>query len=172
MQTREIQRLIRRGRQRKKALDAFLKKLKRRNPRNIFALSKQADAEMWKEIDCLDCANCCKTMTPTFTRAEVKRIAAHLGMTFNQYWDKYLEVDDDNGDIVNKNQPCQHLRKDNKCSIYDIRPSDCSGFPHHVRRDFFYQVQEKTYQENIPRCPATLTFIEKLEKLVEEGKAK
>ncbi|MFN8310576.1 MAG: YkgJ family cysteine cluster protein [Chitinophagales bacterium] len=169
MQTPHIQRLIRRGRQKKKTLGAFLKKLKRAQPRNIMAMCRQADAEMWKEIDCLDCANCCKTMTPTFTKAEVKRIAAHFNLTYDQYFKKYLKIDDDNGDIVNINQPCQHLRKDNKCAIYAIRPGDCSGFPHHVRRDFWHQVSEKTYENNIPRCPATLTFLEKLENIVISG---
>lgn len=89
---------------------------------------KKVDAEVWAETKCLDCANCCRTMTPTFSKAEVKKIATHIGMTYQTYFDKYLKIDEDNGDIVNINQPCQHLNlKTNKCNVYDIRPKDCSG---------------------------------------------
>ena len=170
MQTPEIKRLIRRGQQKKKSLGLFLKKLGKKQPRYIKALTKEADAATWQEIGCLDCANCCKTMTPTFTKSEVKKIAGHFKQTYQQYFDKYLKIDEDNGDIINRSQPCQHLKKDNKCAIYEIRPSDCSGFPHHVRPDFWHQISEKTYANNIPRCPATLTFVEKLKELVEAGK--
>ena len=162
--------LIRRAHQKKKKLGLFLKKLARKKPANIQKLIKEADKAAWAEVDCLECANCCKTMTPTFTKPEIRRIAERVGMTYDKYFDKYLKVDEDNGDIVNKNTPCQHLGKDNKCRVYDIRPGDCSGFPHLVRKDFFYQVGEKLYENNAPRCPATLKFIENLERIVEEGK--
>jgi Fe-S-cluster containining protein len=162
--------LIRRAHQKKKKLALFLKKLRKKDPKNIQSLVKQADTEMWAGTDCLACANCCKTMTPTFKKSEIMRIAERVGMTYQKYFDKYLKVDEDNGDIVNQNTPCQHLGKDNKCKVYDIRPHDCRTFPHHVRKDFWYQVEEKTYVNNLPRCPATLRFVENLEKLVEAGK--
>ena len=162
--------LVRRAHQKKKKLGLFLKRLRKQKPKNIQKLIKEADKEAWAQTDCLECANCCKTMTPTFKKAEIKVIAERVGMTYQKYFDKYLEVDKDNGDIVNRNTPCQHLGKDNKCKVYDVRPYDCRNFPHHVRKDFFYQVEEKTYLENLPRCPATLKFVENLERIVAEGK--
>jgi uncharacterized protein len=166
MPNAEYNKLVRRGQQKKKPLTLFLRKLKRKDPKNIQKIIKEADKQAWAATDCLDCANCCTTMTPTFTKKEVKVIAEHIGMTYDKYFDKYLKIDEDNGDIINQNTPCQHLLKSNKCAVYAIRPSDCSGFPHHVRRDFWYQVSEKTYQDNIPRCPATLRFVENIERLV------
>ena len=160
---------IRRAHQKKKALAFFLKRLKKKDPKNILALTKKADAIMWTEVDCLECANCCKTMTPTFKKSEIKRISERVGMSYDQYFKKYLKVDADTNDIVNINTPCQHLRKDNKCSVYDIRPEDCSGFPHTRRRDFWHQVEEGTYINNSPRCPATLKFLENLEMVVVEA---
>ena len=68
-------------------------------------------------------------MTPTFTKQDLKRISAHFNQTPEEFTKKWL-VRDKNKDLVNKNQPCQFLNlKDNKCSIYAIRPVDCSGFP-------------------------------------------
>jgi Fe-S-cluster containining protein len=163
--------LVRRAHQKKKTLGLFLKKLAKKKPANLQKLIKEADKETWAKVDCLECNNCCLTMTPTFTKPEIKRIAERVGMTYDKYFDKYLKVDEDNGDIVNKNTPCQHLGlKDGKCKVYDIRPGDCAGFPHLVRKDFVYQVGEKLYENNMPRCPATLKFVENLERIVAEGK--
>jgi Fe-S-cluster containining protein len=132
------------------------------------ALAKKIDAEVWQDIDCLTCANCCKTMTPTFTKADIKRISGFLKMTSKEFYDKWLEKDTDNGDIVNKKQPCQFLNKDNKCSIYEVRPADCSGFPHFKKKDILDYTH--VFNENLHRCPATLKWVEKMEKSAIEMK--
>ncbi len=100
-------------------------------------------------------------MTPTYNRSDIYRIAGHLKMTYQEFYDKWLMVDESK-DIVNKSRPCQFLGKDNKCSIYAIRPKDCAEFPHFIRKDFRYQVQEKVFQQNMKFCPATLVFVENL----------
>ncbi len=72
-------------------------------------------------MDCLACANCCKTMSPTFTQVDIKRIARHLDMSADEFRKKWL-YKDRNGDWINKQQPCQFLNlKDNKCSIYEVQ---------------------------------------------------
>jgi Fe-S-cluster containining protein len=151
-----------RAHQKKKKLAAFLKKLLKKTPANLLQQVKIADEEVWKEVSCLGCANCCKTMTPTWKKTELKKVAAFVNMTYEDYYEKYIKVDEDNGDLVNKIQPCQHLNmKTNMCSVYEIRPHDCRHFPHFIRKDFLDQT--KVYTENLHRCPATLLLVEKLE---------
>ena len=142
----------------------FMKRLQRKAPKGMDALAKKMDAEVWKEIDCLECAHCCTKMTPTYTKTDINRIAKHLGMTYKEYFDKWCETDKDNGDIVNRIQPCQFLEKNNKCSIYAVRPADCSGFPHFKKKDVLDYTH--VYTENIHRCPATLKWVELMEKNV------
>ncbi len=152
----------RRAYRKKKTLAKFIRKLGKSKKRNLYAQVLAADKEMWGQVNCLDCANCCKKMTPTYSKKDIDRIAGHFKMTYKQFFDKWLEVDD-NKDIINKSRPCQFLGKDNKCSIYAIRPLDCAEFPHTNRKDFKYQATEKTYINNLAYCPATLVFVEKLE---------
>ena len=156
----DIPKLKRKASRKKRHYELFLKKLKRKKPSNIQKIAKQIDAEVWQEIDCLSCANCCKTMVPTYTRGDMKRIADHFGITSRQLYDKYL-AHDENNDIVNQSTPCQWLGKDNKCKIYDIRPRDCRGFPHLKRSHFFDQ--SETFINNIKYCPATMRMLEILE---------
>src|SRR5688500_7740058 len=118
----------------KSALRRFLRKIEKNPPRKLDVLAVAADLEMWKQTDCLSCANCCKTMSPTYTRSDMVRISSHIGMTLGVFQKKYLRKDKD-GDWINKSQPCQFLNlEDNKCSIYEVRPRDCAGFPHHTKK--------------------------------------
>jgi Fe-S-cluster containining protein len=134
-------------------------------------VAKELHKQAFKKIDCLDCANCCKTMSPTYTKADVHRISKHLGMSFKQYFDKYLEIEEDSGDYMNKSVPCQFLKKDNKCSIYSVRPRDCSGFPHTQYRDFKLYISG-THIQNISYCPITMNIVERMHEIIIGSKKK
>lgn len=162
----DLAKFKRRVARKKKSLALFLKKVSKSKDRKLMAKVKEADQTAWAEVQCLDCANCCKKMTPTYSKADIKRISAHLNMTYQEFFDKWLTIDD-NKDIINKSTPCQFLGKNNKCSIYEIRPKDCAEFPHFVRKDFRFQAAEKTFTNNMVYCPATLRFVEKLQELTE-----
>ena len=141
-----------------------------RKLRGLDPVAIELHKQAFKKIDCLDCANCCKTMSPTYKKADVKRISKHLKMTFKQYYDKYLELDE-SGDYMNKSVPCQFLKKDNKCSIYSVRPSDCGGFPHTQYRDFKLYVSG-THIQNIEYCPITLNVVERMHEIIISKKKK
>src|SRR5512138_3325775 len=120
-----------RVRHRKTSLRKFLTKLEKNPPRKLDALTATVEKEVWHEIDCLSCANCCKTMTPTYTPKDIRRISAHLTMTVQEFKDKWLYKERTSGDWMNRNTPCQFLDlQTNMCTIYDVRPLDCAGFPH------------------------------------------
>ena len=103
--------------EKKKPYKKFLKKFDTHFIPEIEKITAPIEKKTWEKVSCLDCGNCCKKMTPTFTPADVKRISAHLKMTQKAFKDKWLGVLKDNGDIVNQNTPCQFLNLDaNKCS--------------------------------------------------------
>lgn len=143
----------------------FISRIAKNPPSHFHRLAVAADQETWQETDCLTCANCCKTMSPTYTRGDVKRIAEYLNMTPEAFREKWLRKDR-SGDIMNKTEPCQFLNlKDNKCSIYPVRPADCAGFPHHTKRKF--SDYDHVFKQNIEYCPATYRWIEKIREKVE-----
>ena len=148
-------------RKNKKAFKRFLTKLEKNPTKGLHKRVEEIDAAVWKETDCLSCANCCKTMTPTFTVKDIKRIAAHFEMTPQVFKDKWLKFDKKDKDWMNKKQPCQFLNlKDNKCSIYEIRPADCAGFPHLTKKKMVDYIH--VHQQNIELCPATYRMVEKM----------
>jgi Fe-S-cluster containining protein len=117
--------------------------------------------EAFSKIDCMQCANCCKTYSPRFKTPDIKRISRHLDMRESEFIDQYLRVDEE-GDFVVKTTPCPFLGSDNACSIYEQRPSDCRRFPY-TNEDVIIKRQELTLK-NSTFCPITWYVLEELMK--------
>ncbi len=83
----------------------------------------------YENINCLNCAACCKNYSPRFKTPDIKRISKHLDLKEGVFIEKYLNLDEE-GDYVVNTKPCPFLGDDNYCSIYDVRPSDCARFPY------------------------------------------
>jgi Fe-S-cluster containining protein len=146
----------------------FLSRLEKNPPKDLKVITVEADRRAWAEVDCLSCANCCKTMSPTYTPADIKRISKHLEISPKAFKEKWLYKDKKDGDWMNVKQPCQFLNlTDNKCSIYEVRPADCSGFPHHDKKKMTDYVH--VYKQNVEYCPATYKWVEKMMELVKKG---
>ena len=119
--------------------------------------------EAFQKIDCLNCAACCKNYSPRFKTPDIKRISKHLGLKESQFIDVYLKVDEE-GDFVVKSSPCPFLGSDNKCSVYDVRPSDCARFPY-TDEDVIIRRKALTLK-NANFCPATFYVLERLTEVV------
>lgn len=146
----------------------FLSRLEKNPQKELTVMALAADKHTWAETDCLSCANCCKTMTPTFNLQDIQRISSHLQLSPKAFKEKYLYKDKRDGDWMNVKQPCQFLNlADNKCSIYEVRPADCSGFPHHDKKKTTDYVH--VYKQNVEFCPATYRWVEKIMELVKAG---
>ena len=156
------------ARHHKRSFRRFLTKFENNLPRNADEITARIEKEVWQEVNCISCANCCKVMSPTYTAADIRRIAAHKEMTTDEFKKKWLHKDR-NGDWMNKSTPCQFLDlSTNMCSIYDVRPADCAGFPHLAKKrvkDYIH-----VHKQNIEFCPATYLLIEKLKTEINNGK--
>ena len=139
----------------------YLGRVEKLKPAGLDKLAEKLNAEVWQEVDCLTCANCCKTMTPTFTNKDIRRISAHLNMKPFEFKEKWLKYEKKDKDWVNKKQPCQFLDlSTNMCSIYEVRPDDCAGFPHLTKKKMVDYIH--IHQQNVSYCPATFKMVEKM----------
>ena len=139
----------------------FLETLKKRPPKNLDYIVQDTHDEVFSKIDCLQCANCCKTTGPLFTEKDIERIAKHLRMKSVDFEQKFLRTDEEN-DKVLQDLPCWFLNSDNTCSIYEVRPKACREFPHTDRKKI-YQINHLTIKTTVI-CPAAFEFVEKMQK--------
>lgn len=149
--------------QKQKSHKKFLDQLKKKPPRNLDYLVQEIHEEIFEEIDCLSCANCCKTTGPLYTEKDIERISKHLRMKPADFEARFLRIDEDQ-DKVLQQLPCFFLNTDNTCSIYEVRPKACREYPHTDRKKI-YQINS-LMMKNIALCPAAYTFVEKMQQLV------
>jgi Fe-S-cluster containining protein len=126
----------------------FFKNLK---PFEVDELINTQHEYVFSYINCLDCANCCKTTPALLEQEDVNRISKYLKISAKQFIQQYTQKDAD-GDTVFRKTPCVFLNKDNTCAIYDMRPFACKDYPHTHRKN---QLKIITITEkNISICPA------------------
>lgn len=138
----------------------LFRQLKQRPPRDLDSVVHQAHRQAFAKIDCLECAQCCKTTGPLWIDKDVERVAKRLRMKAADFFSTYLRVDED-GDTVLQHVPCAFLAANNECTIYDDRPKACREFPH-TDRPKQAQILSLT-ERNAEVCPAVVHIAEKLE---------
>ena len=140
-----------------------------------------------KSCTCKHCIECCYYKPGWFLPGEAEKVAAYLGLSVQETFDKYLAVDyweryeDDRGNILvlspattimepgtmYPSAPCGQciFLRDNRCSIHEVKPYECRQTTHlkdqisyHEKVAFSWDKEE--YQE---QCHNLLMFNEKKE---------
>jgi Fe-S-cluster containining protein len=139
----------------------FFAKLKKSKPSQLDDVVHDLHDEVFKDIDCLACANCCKTTSPIFYDKDIERLAKYFRLKPAQFIEKYLHIDEDKDYVLNM-APCPFLGLDNYCSVYESRPNACREYPH-TNRKRFYQILDITLK-NTSICPAAYEVVERMKK--------
>ncbi len=143
---------------------SFLAKLKKKKPKDLDDNTQNLHHEVFQTIDCLECANCCKSISPIVIDRDIDRLAKHLRIKPSAVIDQYLRLDEDE-DYVFRETPCPFLMPDNYCMVYESRPRACREYPHTDRKRFF-QISTLTYKNTFV-CPAVFDVVEGLKVIYE-----
>ena len=142
---------------------AFLKKLKKKRPKDLDDFVHSLHIDAFSGFSCLDCANCCKTIGPRLIDKDVERLAKHLKVKLSEFMEQYIHVDED-GDMVFREHPCPFLLSDNYCMVYESRPRACREYPHTDRKRF-YQILGLSHK-NCETCPVVYEIFEEMKKKI------
>lgn len=160
----EYQEALKQAKINKKAILRQVTRLRKMRKGDVDTIIQPLHEKAFEKVDCLQCANCCKTTSPILTERDTQRISKHLGMKAGAFSQKYLYLDEDQ-EYALKTTPCPFLADDNYCGIYDVRPRACSDYPH---TDQVNQIGILSLtQTNATICPAVANIFEELEKSVE-----
>lgn len=139
--------------------NSLVKKLKTKKPKNLDDVVQGLHDEAFEKFNCLDCANCCKTIGPRLIDKDIERLAKHLKMKTADFLSQYVLTDED-GDYVFKDHPCPFLLPDNYCMVYENRPKACREYPHTDRKRF-YQILNLSHK-NCETCPVVFEIFDEL----------
>lgn len=133
--------------------------LKRMDSKLLDEVVHNLHEQAFEFYDCLGCANCCRTISPAISSADVDDIAKKLRMKPAEVITRDMHMDED-GDYVFNAAPCPYIAKDNYCSVYSHRPKACREYPHTNRRRF-YQILDLSLK-NAGVCPVVYAILMKL----------
>jgi Fe-S-cluster containining protein len=122
------------------------------------ALVQQRTDEVWKQIDCATCANCCRTLQVVIDEGDIDRLAQRLGVSAKEFTRQYVSKSEWGDQIINR-QPCPFL-KDNLCSVYEDRPKSCRDFPYLHSPGFRSRMMMMVQNTGI--CPIVFNTVEAL----------
>ncbi|MFM7668221.1 MAG: YkgJ family cysteine cluster protein [Bacteroidota bacterium] len=133
--------------------------LKRKKSTELDEVFHSKHDQEFKKMDCLTCANCCKTTSPIFRDADIRRISKQLKIKESKLISDLLRMDEE-GDFVLKSSPCYFLNSDNTCSIYEFRPLACKEYPHTDRKNMF-QILDLTVKNTLI-CPVVSRIVSQI----------
>lgn len=132
------------------------------SPREIDRIVHDLYQRISSEIDCQQCANCCRKIQPVLNRKDIRVFSLGLGLDINQFKQQFLVKDDETPDkFLFNTLPCPFLRG-NLCLNYEHRPQDCRSFPHLHKRDLTSRLWEVV--ENYSLCPLVFNVYEYLKR--------
>jgi len=153
---KKIKHLGERRRRENFAFRAFLKNLDI-STKNLDTLVRTIYHEVSSQIDCKKCANCCKQMKIILTYKDIRRLADGLDLQLKPFKNQYTSLSEDKSEIYFNKIPCP-LLKNNLCSKYEFRPTDCCSFPHLEKRLFVTRLWDVV--DNYSICPIVFNVYE------------
>lgn len=153
------QKLIDSAKSKKAENKKFLDRLKKLKPKDLDATTNMLHERAFEHINCLQCANCCRTTGPLLNRKDVEVLSKHFKMRQAEFAAQYMREDEDH-DFVFKKMPCPFIQPDNYCSVYSDRPLACREYPHTQQRKILQKLSI-TYN-NTMICPAVAEVVESL----------
>jgi uncharacterized protein len=142
--------------------ERFRKHLKRHNyqEKKFRALA----IEVEEQIDCRQCANCCRVATARLTERDVAKLAKSLRIPDTRFVREYTDRSEEEGMILKRNENGCVFLNGNDCLIYDVRPASCEDFPHMVRGSGSVTAKMWDYKDRACYCPIVYNTLEEFKK--------
>ena len=128
----------------------FLKTRLNRSTSETDSIVRNTTDEVWKQIDCTQCGNCCRTLQVVVDDQDIKRLSARLSATPAEFARRYVTVAADRTKHFS-HSPCRFLGDDNRCTVYEDRPAACRDFPYLHQPHFVSR--SLMMIENTATCP-------------------
>jgi Fe-S-cluster containining protein len=124
----------------------------------LMSVVRELADEITAQIDCTQCANCCRKTVTLVSEEEIERIANALGISVAAFQETYLEWDEDRGGHWQLPAPCP-LLEGNLCRVYGACPTSCREYPH-LHNDFRASSISRIRSTYV--CPIVFNVVEEM----------
>lgn len=114
-----------------------------------------------EQIDCTQCANCCRVATVKLSARDVGRLSRYFRMAPAEFLAQYTSASEDEGTILRRTGEagCVFL-EGTACTVYDARPDICQRFPHLVRGNGSIASRMWQFVDRACYCPIVYNALE------------
>jgi uncharacterized protein len=118
--------------------------------------------EIEAEIDCTQCANCCRVTEVGITQRDVEKLAKFIGVSEQEFAGQFTARDAEGARILKRNEAGCVFLEGNLCSVYEARPQNCANFPHVVRGSGSIASRMWQFLDRAAYCPIIYNWMEKV----------
>ena len=136
----------------------FRSYLKMQDGKKIDLLVQPIYDKVRKNIDCLECGNCCRKLVPGISQDDIRQLELEFATIEKEILEKYTNKDEDN-ELGLKGNPCIFLNG-NVCVVYKNRPNECKSYPHLHKKGFTTRLI--VVLQNYIICPIVFNVLEEL----------
>lgn len=153
----QIRRLGQQKREENFRFRAYLK-----NHRHSDRRLRRFGEEIEAQIDCTQCANCCRVTDVGITARDVEKLTKFLGMSGDEFLRDFTARDESNDLILKRTEAGCVFLQDNLCSVYEARPQNCMNFPHIVRGSGSIASRMWRFADRAEFCPIVYNWMERV----------
>jgi len=114
-----------------------------------------------EQIDCTQCANCCRVATVKLSGRDIERLARYLRLSPAAFLAEYTAESDEEGAILRRTEEAGCVFLDGTaCTVYEARPDTCQRFPHLVRGNGSIASRMWQFIDRACYCPIVYNALE------------
>lgn len=125
----------------------------------------RAAEEIQDQIDCCQCAECCRVTEVQLAERDVEHLARFLGISTGVFLEQYTARDEDNALILRRTEAGCVFLDGNECTVYEARPGNCERFPHLLRGAGSIQSRMWQFVDRATYCPIVYNWMENVKAL-------
>jgi Fe-S-cluster containining protein len=116
--------------------------------------------EIEAQIDCTECANCCRVTEVGITEKDVEKLAKFVGTSRREFVEQFTALDGSGAAILKRNENGCVFLENNLCTVYQARPQNCANFPHVVRGAGSIASRMWQFLDRVGYCPIVYNWME------------
>jgi Fe-S-cluster containining protein len=127
---------------------------------------KRVAEEIHDQIDCRQCAECCRVTEVNLTERDIEHLIKYLRIPRKRFMEDYTATGEEGALILKRvdGKACVFL-DGNDCTVYDARPADCERFPHLLRGAGSIAFRMWQFVDRATYCPIVYNWMEQIKPL-------